>query len=303
MTRTRDIEGIKRQDRFFAISPDKIEIDPGYNIRAGNILTDSEDDTAFIESIRESGIKVPLMVRKIKDSFVLVQGHRRHAAVTRLISEGVEITSIPCFLEPSGTSEVDRVIDLFLSNSGKPLSPLEQANGIKRLLDYGWTNEAIAKRLGWSVSTVLNRIMLLEAPEAVKRMVAEGEVSASRAIAAIRENGAEDAAQVMREEGPARRGRPRKAKPETEEEESHNVKTVADLTRKDVQRLVNALRWITRNDPNGGMAAHANDALDKCGILGNVVQTGITEGNESEATPHTLRVFNPFPRVEHEAHP
>ena len=274
MARLRDMEGVTRGGDILRIDPRVISVDPGYNIRQSGI--NPEADSELAESIRLYGVRTPVVVRKTKDgNLVIVQGHRRLGACMRLISEGVELARIPALMEDPGTDEFDRQVDLLRSNSGLPLTPLEQALGIKRFVDFGWTDEEIAKRLGWSTATVLNRKILLRAPAEVKALVAEGVVSASRAIDAIRVEGNERASEVLISAPVSRKGRPKGSKNLNREAPA---KPLSDVSIRDIERLVNGLRWIAANDgPEGKMAAHANKILSRCGLLGS---TEATEAKE-----------------------
>jgi ParB family transcriptional regulator, chromosome partitioning protein len=68
------------------------------------------------------------------------------------------------------------------------LNPLEEANGLARLLgEFGMTHEGIADAVGRSRSTVSNMLRLLDLNPAVKKMLGEGklEMGSARAILAL----------------------------------------------------------------------------------------------------------------------
>jgi ParB family chromosome partitioning protein len=205
MTRLRDYAESKRD--ILMIDPRLIVVEDGYNVRD---LTTADAQTKLMvlaRSIAEFGFSSehPVTVRLDADKIVLVAGHRRRAATMMAIDDlGAEILAIPCIPEARGTSEADRCADLIMSNSGEPLTALETASVIKRLLGFGWTTDAVAKRLGWeSKQTAENHLALLEAAPAVREMVRTGEVSATTAVNVTRKHGADAEATLIKAKGHA----------------------------------------------------------------------------------------------------
>lgn len=188
---------VTRRD-YFTIDPRKITLDANYNLRDLSTPDAIVGLEQLAQSIRESGLRVPLLVRKEDDNIVLVQGHRRHAAIMILIDNGVPFEAVECIPEQGARSAEDRTLDLFLSNEGEPLTELEKAAGVVRLLSYGWSEERIADKLGRSKSYV-NRLRAYEdqLPERVKRMVRDGEVAAATAFNTVRTEGAEAGTAIL----------------------------------------------------------------------------------------------------------
>ncbi|HQT77992.1 MAG TPA: ParB/RepB/Spo0J family partition protein [Rhodopila sp.] len=189
--------GSESRNELFKIDPALIQIEPGFNIRFdGPELAEANEQLKA--SIRENGLLKPLTVR-IKDDVVYVtDGHRRLTAIKELISEGTEILSVKCLPEGKGVSEADRTLMLLTTNSGHPLSALEKAEVFKRLLGFGWSEEQVATKAGYSVKQVQNLLKLGEAPEELKEMVAAGEVSPTMAIKQIKQEGGEQAAETLK---------------------------------------------------------------------------------------------------------
>jgi ParB-like chromosome segregation protein Spo0J len=186
----RDHSAVKGKRDSYPVAPRALKIDPAYNVR------DMQDPETIAhvrwlaDSIKENGVKVPLEVRLDGEDIFVVAGHCRHAGTMLAISEGAEIATVMVIPEPKGTNEVERTLNLVTSNSGKALTPLAIAEVVRRLLAFGWTNEAIAKRLGWkSVATVDNAVTLLGASPDVKEMVRSGAVSASTASKVVKKEG------------------------------------------------------------------------------------------------------------------
>lgn len=191
----RDHEAVKGKRDSYPVDPRFLKIDPAYNVRD---MADPETVAHvrwLADSIKENGVKVPLEVRLDGEEIFVVAGHCRHAATMLAISEGAEIATVMVIPEPKGTNEVERTLNLVTSNSGLRLTPLANAEVVRRLVSFGWTHEAIAKRLGWkSIATVENAVTLAGAPVEVQAMVRSGAVSASTASLVVKKEGSKAAA-------------------------------------------------------------------------------------------------------------
>lgn len=197
MPRLKDLAETTRD--AFMIDPRKIKVDHDYNIRDLSTELAKEGITQLAASIRESGVRVPLLVRLDDGVIRLVQGHRRHAAIMSLIAEGVPFAAVPCLAEEHRRSPEDRTLDLFLSNDGEPLTEMEKAEGVARLESYGWSVDKIAEKLGRSPEYVrVLRKYETDLPAPVKDMVREGQVAASTALRHVRQEGPEAATETLR---------------------------------------------------------------------------------------------------------
>src|ERR1044072_748044 len=151
----RDHPGVQGKRDAYPFDPRLLKIDASYNVRDLDAADERADLDELKESIRANGVRVPLEVRLVDEDVFVVAGHRRHKAVMELIAEGEEIKAVPVMPEPKHTSDVDRIINLVVSNSGKPLKPLEVAEVVRRLGAFGWANGQIAKRLGWEATSAV----------------------------------------------------------------------------------------------------------------------------------------------------
>jgi ParB-like chromosome segregation protein Spo0J len=177
---------------LFNIPLDRISIDPEFNVRF-----DTPELRDHIAMLRDSMLSQgylrtrPLTVRLSADqtSATVIDGHCRFAAVKLAVEGGAEIRNLPCVAEGKGVSRVDRDLMLLTANSGLPLAPLEQAEVVKRLLSYGWTEAMIGGKIGRTRQHIANLLELAGAPPGVKVMVANGVVSATEAVKTIRSQG------------------------------------------------------------------------------------------------------------------
>ena len=160
---------------------DDLYIRPGLNIR-----TDMGDLVAFAADIQQNGVKVPLSGYYDKElkKYVVVQGHRRHAACS-LIGNSIQI---PFYLESEGYTDKERIADMITSNSGKPFTFLEEAKVYKTLKEsYYMTNVEIAARVGKTSMHVGNSLLLLDAPEELQQYVEQQFVSATLVVEQLRQ--------------------------------------------------------------------------------------------------------------------
>jgi ParB family chromosome partitioning protein len=191
VTQLRDLAESKRD--LLMIDPRKIQVEEGYNVRDLTTSAAHASLHQLAQAIADNGFSIehPITVRLKGEEIFVVAGHRRRAATMMAIEKfGAEIQSIPCIAEAKGTSDADRCADLVVSNSGEPLTALEIAAVVKRLIGFGWEKVQIAKRLGWETKqTVDNHLDLLAAPQDVQQMVRDNEVSPSVAMHVVRKHG------------------------------------------------------------------------------------------------------------------
>lgn len=186
MARLKDLaEGTKD---LFMLDPRIIQKKPGWNVRLAGPDLDAHI-RQLADSIKEIGVQEPVTVYLEGETPYLTNGHCRLDAVMLAIGEGAEIKSIPARSEERYANDADRVLSMLTRNSGKPLSTIEQAEVVKRLLAFGWSESEVAKKTGISITHVSNMIRLLSAPQEVRTLVQEGKVSATLANDALKENG------------------------------------------------------------------------------------------------------------------
>lgn len=197
MARLKDLSETTAE--IYNINLSLLVVEDGYNVRH-----DSPAVREHIAMLRDSMLNQgylrskPLIVRLSKDqaTATIVDGHCRFAAAKLAVAAGAEIASIPCVSEGKHVSRMDRDLMLLTANSGLPLAPLEQAEVVKRLLSYGWSETQIGDKIGRTRQHVANLLELAGAPDGVKIMVVDGIVSATEAIKVVRRDG-DDATRVL----------------------------------------------------------------------------------------------------------
>ena len=129
----------------------------------------SIDAGELVESIRAFGVLNPVTVRKRgvglfdgKTTYEMIAGHRRLAAARILGMEFIPAIVIAC--DDRTAAEMCVAENMQRVN----LSPLEEAEGVRALLDTGHTAQDIADRLGKSRQWVARRANLLNLCEKVR---------------------------------------------------------------------------------------------------------------------------------------
>lgn len=173
-------ERLKRAGEVFIVPFGKIVIDEDVN----NGRIDFGDLNELANSIEESGLRVPLLVKKSRgeDKYVLIQGKRRMKAIEILINRGVEFAGIKCFLALPNYTVENSLFDQIILNDGKPYSTLEQGIVFSQLVDRGYSVSDIAKKVGKSPSHIANCIDIASLPKKVRDLVASGSVSGLTAV-------------------------------------------------------------------------------------------------------------------------
>ena len=199
------LEGIQRRTDYYLIDPRAIIVQDGWNPR-----TDFSGEHELKRSIIENGVKVPLRVKNVDGSIILIDGERRLRATLKAISEGHEIISIPAIFERKGISDVEALVTALITNEGKPLDPVEEARGLQRLINWGLTIKDIAGKVGKSEVHIRNRLALTDASPQVQQAVQEKTVTLSDAAKITRQSGGNVAAQdealkTVKKDAPVRR--------------------------------------------------------------------------------------------------
>ena len=143
---------------------------------------DQDKLNELADSIRQNGVLQPILVRKAGDKYEIVAGERRYQAAVL-----AELEEIPVIIREISDKEVFQLA-LIENLQRADLNPIEEAQGYSKLIrDNGLTQEQLGKILSKSRSSIANTLRLLDLPEEVQDMMAEGKLSAghARAILAV----------------------------------------------------------------------------------------------------------------------
>lgn len=163
----------------YKIDPRKLRIKEGWNSRDFSDPANMEHVKTLAASIREVGVKEPLKVNMEDNVPYVTNGECRLRAVMLLIEQGVEIKSVPVMGEDRFANEADRLFTQFISNSGKPFGPIENARLFKRLVDMGWAQKDIAGKSGMSGGRISQILELNTLPISLQQLIVEGKASSA----------------------------------------------------------------------------------------------------------------------------
>jgi ParB/RepB/Spo0J family partition protein len=142
-------------------------------------------DDELAPSIKQSGVLEPITVRPHPDpervaagvEWMIVHGHRRHRG-----SVVAGRSTIPAKITLEAEDEGERLILQTVSNTGKALTPMEEAWAWKRAMDVnGWTVAQIVAITGKPKSTVGDRLAMVTAPEPFVKLFERGVLSPAAA--------------------------------------------------------------------------------------------------------------------------
>lgn len=174
-----------RGKETYLVPVSSLVIREGFNKR---IVYEGLEELA--ESIKENGIKEPLVVDVMAGGRIFIEkGHRRYKAIQLLISKGFKIDTVECFINNRDVTEQQRMEDIFNSNMfASKLNPVEQANTVYALKNnFGKiSNEDIAKKIGVSRQQVDNLLILADAGDDTKQEIINGNLGVTEAIKYIR---------------------------------------------------------------------------------------------------------------------
>ena len=151
------------------------------------------------ESIKARGVIQPIVVRPVgPDQYEILAGERRWRAA-RLAG----LQQVPAVVRDV-PDEAALGIGLIENIQREDLNPLEEANGLKRLIDeFKLTHEQVATAIGRSRAGVTNLLRLLDLAPAVQALVQEGAIDMghARALLALSRQRQVEVAQQVATEG------------------------------------------------------------------------------------------------------
>lgn len=165
-------------EQILKIALDKIQIREGFNVRQ-----DYGDVESLALSILENGQTLPGRVDILADgSFLLTDGHRRFKALSMLVEMGHDEPMFKAILNTSRTTEEQRILQMFTTQDSQHLSPHEVAELIKRLINLGYSQIDVAKKIGKTPGYVSQMLSYANESPLIKEHVKNGNISVSTAI-------------------------------------------------------------------------------------------------------------------------
>jgi len=141
-------------------------------------IFDEEKINELAQSIKEHGVFQPIILKRVKNGFIIVSGERRFRA-----SQIVGLKTIPSIIrqyEEAKVAEIALAENLQREN----LTPIEEAEAYKIVMsNLKLTQNELAEKVGKSRSHVTNTLGLLNLPEEVQNMLLTSQISMGHARA------------------------------------------------------------------------------------------------------------------------
>jgi ParB family transcriptional regulator, chromosome partitioning protein len=131
-------------------------------------------------SLRQSGVIQPVVVRQLGQGYQLIVGERRWRA-----AQLAGLSQIPAVVREATDAQT---LELALVENllREDLNPMEEAEAYQRLLlEFGWTQEELAQRVGRDRSTIANCLRLLKLPEGIQADLRSGQLTMGHARALL----------------------------------------------------------------------------------------------------------------------
>jgi len=144
-------------------------------------LFDEEKIDELSQSIKQKGLILPILVKKIDDNnYQIIAGERRWRA-----SQKAGLHSVPVIVKNLDDKEILEIA-LIENMQREDLNPIEEAEGIARLQgEFKYTQEELSNILGKSRPQISNTIRLLKLPQKVKEFVQNKTLSVGHARALV----------------------------------------------------------------------------------------------------------------------
>lgn len=133
-------------------------------------------------SIEKYGVLEPILVREVKGSFYeLVSGERRLKACKK-----IGIAKVPAVI--TNINKKDSACMALIENVQRErLNFIEEAEGFQTLMvDFGYTQEEIAKIIGKKQSTISNKLRLLKLKKDIKSTIIQNKLTERHARALLK---------------------------------------------------------------------------------------------------------------------
>jgi ParB family chromosome partitioning protein len=146
-------------------------------------LMDDVTIAALAESIRQQGVMQPLLVRRTTqgpNQYEVIAGERRLRAAAK-----AGLQEVPVIVKEVDDEQA-AVMALIENIQREDLNPMEEARGIKRLLDeFAMTHEQIANAIGRSRSATSNLLRLINLTDAVQDLLLQSKIDMGHARALL----------------------------------------------------------------------------------------------------------------------
>lgn len=127
------------------------------------------------DSIKEKGVILPLLVRRDSSGYELIAGERRLRA-----AKMAGLQQIPVVVADA-TDEQSLELAVIENIQRQDLNAIEEAEAYRSLVNFGLSQDEVAKRVGKERATVANYLRLLKLPQEIKDELMNGTISTGHA--------------------------------------------------------------------------------------------------------------------------
>ena len=168
-------QGTKKQENDSPKTLKLTELEPRKDQPRRNFDIDALNQLA--DSIKSNGVLQPILCTKQSNGmYSIVAGERRWRA-----AKIAGLSEVPVLIIEADDKKVAEIA-LIENLQRENLNAIEEAAAYKSLMtDYSMTQDEISKRVGKSRSAIANSLRLLDLPDEVSKMVADGTLSAGHA--------------------------------------------------------------------------------------------------------------------------
>ena len=181
----RGLDALLANDESASSQPDSLGTLPVENLQPGKYQPRTHMDQASLESladsIRAQGIMQPIVVRLVDGGkYEIIAGERRWRA-----SQLAGLKEVPVIIREIA-DDVALAMALIENIQRENLNPIEEANGIQRLIEeFNMTHESAAQAVGRSRSAVTNLLRLQNLHGVVQEMLAQAKLDMGHARALL----------------------------------------------------------------------------------------------------------------------
>ena len=141
---------------------------------------DQQELADLAESIKANGVIQPIIVRPVGSKFELIAGERRLRA-----AQLASLATIPALIRQASDEQLLE-LSLIENIHRVNLNPIERAKAYQNYLNtFSLTQAEAAERLGENRSVIANYLRLLDLPDEVKQMLADGQLTMGHARAML----------------------------------------------------------------------------------------------------------------------
>ena len=155
---------------------DQIEVNPNQPRKVFDFTALDE----LAASIKSSGVIQPIIVRRMGGNYQLIAGERRWRAARQ-----AGLDRIPAIVREATDAQS---IELALVENllREDLNPIEAAQAYQKLLvEFAWTQEELAQRIGKDRTSIANCLRLLRLPEEIQADLRSGRLTMGHARALL----------------------------------------------------------------------------------------------------------------------